>query len=503
MPDVSPILSLPYIQPSQAQKHVTHNEALRTLDLLVQMVVQTRGSNVPPPSPVEGERHIVGPAPTGLWAGKAQSIAVLETGVWQFVTPLPGWGAHVLAEDDVAQFIDGAWVGATERSLRVSALGVNTAPDGFNKLSVAAQASLLTHAGAGGHQLKLNKAQATDTASLLFQTGFSGRAEMGTTGSDDFAVKVSADGSSFADALRVAAATGVVAVPQGVRVGAGTAGAPGVGFDADPDNGMLLSGVNQIALATGGAARLTLDATGLSVSVPVTGTAVTQSATDGTAGRLMRTGDFGLGGAAVAPPSDDLSAVVHSGLYAAESTTLNKPATGGASGGTLYLRRNATEGVQLFASNAASPAAPALALRRRTAGAWSGWATVYHDLNLLGTVSQTAGVPTGAVIEAGSNANGLYRRFACGMQICWRDNLSAANASTALGSLFRSADVTWTYPVAFFTGTTPVVVGSANDSDAWVTTATPAAASVVMRVVAGVTKGAAVTFRATATGRWF
>lgn len=89
------------------------------------------------------------------------------------------------------------------------------------------------------------------------------------------------------------------------------------------------------------------------------------------------------------------------------------------------------------------------------------------------------------------------------MQICWRDNLSAANASTALGSLFRSADVTWTYPVAFFTGTTPVVVGSANDSDAWVTTATPAAASVVMRVVAGVTKGAAVTFRATATGRWF
>lgn len=503
MPDVSPILSLPYIQPSQAQKHVTHNEALRILDLLVQMVVATRGANVPPTTPVEGERHIVGTAPTGAWAGQPAKIAWFETGLWQFVAPQPGWGAHVLAEDDVAQFIDGVWVGAAERSLRVGALGVNTAPDGFNKLSVAAQASLLTHAGTGGHQLKLNKALAADTASLLFQTGFSGRAEMGTTGSDDFAVKVSANGTAFTDALRVAAATGVVTAPQGLRAGAGTAGAPGLGFDADPDNGMFLSGTNQITLATGGAARVTLDGTALAVSVPVTGTAVTQSATDATAGRLMRTGDFGLGGPAVAAPSDDLSAVAQSGLYAAESTTLNKPATGGASGGTLYLRRNATEGVQLYASNAAAPAAPALALRRRTAGTWSNWATVYHDLNLLGTVSQNAGVPTGAVIESGSNANGLYRRFACGMQICWRDNLSAANASTALGSLFRSADVTWTYPVAFFTGTSPVVVGSANDSDAWVTTATPVAASVVMRVVAGVTKAAAVTFRATATGRWF
>lgn len=30
--DSSPNLQLPYIMPSQAQKHVTHNEALRTLD---------------------------------------------------------------------------------------------------------------------------------------------------------------------------------------------------------------------------------------------------------------------------------------------------------------------------------------------------------------------------------------------------------------------------------------------------------------------------------------
>jgi hypothetical protein len=39
--------------------------------------------------------------------------------------------------------------------------------------------------------------------------------------------------------------------------------------------------------------------------------------------------------------------------------------------------------------------------------------------NVLGTVSQSSGVPTGAIIERGSNANGEYVRFADGTQICW------------------------------------------------------------------------------------
>jgi Protein of unknown function (DUF2793) len=76
--DVSPILSLPLILPAQAQKHVTHNEALRLLDILVQAVVATRGQDVPPATPAAGERHIVGLAPTGLWAGRPGQIAVWE-----------------------------------------------------------------------------------------------------------------------------------------------------------------------------------------------------------------------------------------------------------------------------------------------------------------------------------------------------------------------------------------------------------------------------------------
>ena len=40
--DQTPNLKLPYIMPSQAQKHVTHNEALRFLDAVVHLSVKSR-----------------------------------------------------------------------------------------------------------------------------------------------------------------------------------------------------------------------------------------------------------------------------------------------------------------------------------------------------------------------------------------------------------------------------------------------------------------------------
>lgn len=54
MPDSSAILALPYLQPSQAQKHVTHNEALRLLDVLVQLSVAGFGAETPPAAPEAG-----------------------------------------------------------------------------------------------------------------------------------------------------------------------------------------------------------------------------------------------------------------------------------------------------------------------------------------------------------------------------------------------------------------------------------------------------------------
>lgn len=82
----------------------------------------------------------------------------------------------------------------------------------------------------------------------------------------------------------------------------------------------------------------------------------------------------------------------------------------------------------------------------------------------VGTVSQTGGVPTGAVIERGSNANGDWTRFADGTQICTRlDSASRAVATGAFGG-FISPAVTWTYPVPF--SVTPRVSATAVDNTA-------------------------------------
>ncbi|HMO07156.1 MAG TPA: DUF2793 domain-containing protein [Paracoccaceae bacterium] len=233
MSDVSPVLALPLIQPSQAQKHVTHNEALRLLDVLVQPAVATRGQNAPPVSPQEGERHIVGTAPTGAWAGQPGCFAWYEAGQWAFLTPQEGWTAQVQAEAAETVYRGGVWTTPADGPLRVAQMGVNAAPDGFNRLTVQGDAVLLTHGAGGGHQVKVNKAVAGDTASLLFQTGFSGRAEMGTSGSDGFQIKVSADGSAWFSALATDPATGRVTLPAPLLLGGQPADPAG------PANGTL------------------------------------------------------------------------------------------------------------------------------------------------------------------------------------------------------------------------------------------------------------------------
>lgn len=218
MPDDTTILSLPLILPAQAQKHVTHNEALVQLDLIVQLAVTNRTLTTAPAPPTLGDRHIVAAAATGDWVGQSGKIALYTETGWQFTTPLPGWQAHVMAEGLTAVFDGLDWVTLADGPLTVEQLGVSATPDATNRLSVSSPATLLNHAGSG-HQLKLNKAAAADTASLLFQTGFSGRAEMGTAGFDDFAIKVSADGSGWSVALEADAATGEVTLPEPLHLG--------------------------------------------------------------------------------------------------------------------------------------------------------------------------------------------------------------------------------------------------------------------------------------------
>lgn len=215
--DNTPNLSLPYILAAQAQKHVTHNEAVRALDAVVQLAVLDRDLTAPPGSPADGERYIVGPGATGAWSGQESTVAAWQDGSWLFYAPVEGWLAWVADEDVLVAWDGSGWsIVGSGTDAQFDTLGVNATADATNKLAVASDASLFGHNGSD-HQLKVNKAADGDTASVLFQTNFSGRAEFGLTGDDDFHMKVSPDGSAFHEGIVIDKSDGSVAMPNGIK----------------------------------------------------------------------------------------------------------------------------------------------------------------------------------------------------------------------------------------------------------------------------------------------
>ncbi|GAA4108338.1 DUF2793 domain-containing protein [Aminobacter aganoensis] len=206
-------LKMPFIMPSQAQKHVTHNEALQAIDILVQLSVLDRHLAAPPASPAEGDRYIVAAAATGGWAGKVGQIAGWQDGAWAFHNPVRGWLAWVADEQRILAHDGTGWVDTVALGINPAAMvGINTTADTTNRLSVKSQAVLFDNLGAG-QQVKINKAAAGDNASLLFQTGYSGRAEFGLAGDDDWHLKVSPDGGAWTEALQVSRSDGRVLLP--------------------------------------------------------------------------------------------------------------------------------------------------------------------------------------------------------------------------------------------------------------------------------------------------
>ena len=113
----TPNLALPEIAVGQAQKEVTHNEALRLLDAVVQLSVLAILS-VPPGSPADGERWIIGPAATDAWAGHEGRIA-LWSGGWTIIEPAAGWIAWVADEAAHRTFSAGSWGGMQLQALTV------------------------------------------------------------------------------------------------------------------------------------------------------------------------------------------------------------------------------------------------------------------------------------------------------------------------------------------------------------------------------------------------
>lgn len=390
MPDQSPRLALPFILPSQAQKHVTHNEALSRLDIAVQLAVEGIATNTPPALPEEGQVWALGPAPTGAWTGQGGNLAGYVNEAWFFMVPGEGWLALDKSDGRLFRRAGGEWLAIAPPLLdNLDGVGINASHDAVNRLALSAPATLLNHEG-GGHQLKINKAAASETASLLFQTGFGGRAEMGTSGSDDFAIKVSADGAAWSTALSLDAASGL---------------ASGAAVQAAP-----------MAAAPG---------------------------------RLLRVGAFGWGqdGGQPVPAMADLDDPAQpSGSHAVTSATLG-PRPGAASAGTcLVLRQEAGTLAQLFVGGDGAT----LAFRVRAGGVWGAWQPIHggHDvIRTSGPDGEVVRYPDGTqicrqVLTLDAPDTGVGALFAGAAETVWtypasfaagtRPTLSAS-ATTAVG----------------------------------------------------------------------
>ncbi|MFV0302110.1 MAG: DUF2793 domain-containing protein, partial [Paracoccus sp. (in: a-proteobacteria)] len=358
MSDGTTNLLLPYLMAAQAQKHVTHNEALRLLDAMVQLSVLDRTRWAPPTAPADGDRHLVGSGATGLWAGWDGNIAYRADGAWMRLVPRAGWLAWVADEEMFLVWTGSAWqsvggvqevsdadfglvneadptkkatfslagistgttrsftlpntsselailagsqtftgnktfagtvtisaasasigtaTGTTSYGMGIGATGsgltktvnlgtggasgsitiINIGPDtsgadgttvintptvtfanavtevgmpqanltaqllglggatadGYNRFSVNTPAVLMNHAGAG-IEATVNKAAPANDAAFAFKTNWSARALFGLLGSDDFSVKVSPDGSTFREAIRIDRATARVELPE-------------------------------------------------------------------------------------------------------------------------------------------------------------------------------------------------------------------------------------------------------------------------------------------------
>lgn len=221
MSEMTHRLGLPLIAAGQAQKHVPVNEALVRLDLLVQSAVESRTLNVPPVGAVDGSRYLVASGGVAEWTGHDGQLAVLDAGGWSFLEPRQGWLVWVVAEQMLCVFDADGWKqtasGAGAQNL--TRFGFGAVADAASPFVVKADTVLWTgrsqDEGGGDLRSVMNKAASGNVVSLLMQDAYSGRAEIGLIGDDDFCFKVSADGMVWREAIKIDRQTGRPRFPQG------------------------------------------------------------------------------------------------------------------------------------------------------------------------------------------------------------------------------------------------------------------------------------------------
>jgi hypothetical protein len=109
-------LELTLLEPSQAQKHVTVNEALVRLDALGQLVLQSVVETTPPVAPPEGAVYGIPAGAQAPWSNFVGQLATFVNGGWVYFLPRPGWRAWLLDADADVVFDGVTWRSVSPRA---------------------------------------------------------------------------------------------------------------------------------------------------------------------------------------------------------------------------------------------------------------------------------------------------------------------------------------------------------------------------------------------------
>jgi hypothetical protein len=144
-------LRLPLLAAGQAQKEITHNEALALIDAGISAAVEAMEVDTPPAAPQTGQCWIVGPAPSGAWAGNAETVAIRTEGGWRFLPPVTGMQAWVKDQQLWAVREAAGWVAGAVRAQKLMVGGQQVvgarepavaAPSGGGTIDAEARAAI-------------------------------------------------------------------------------------------------------------------------------------------------------------------------------------------------------------------------------------------------------------------------------------------------------------------------------------------------------------------------
>jgi len=210
---------------------------------------------------------------------------------------------YIVLQGNGAASPNGRWTIVDQAASSLANVGVGVAADPNNVVSAYGSSALFNGAS---FNVVVNKSAAANTASFLFQNGFSGRAQVGLAGDDNLHFKVSSNGSTWTEALVINAASGQASFPQGVAAGDAAAFRNRLRNAAFAINQRNVSGTVTLAAGAYGHDGVRAGASGATYTFATSGIEATLTVTAGSVilpveGAMIEGGAYMLSQAGTAP----------------------------------------------------------------------------------------------------------------------------------------------------------------------------------------------------------